>query len=51
MSVRYSSTRGAQVGLTFEEVVLAGLATDKGLYVPDFIPTFTSEELEEVCIN
>lgn len=37
-SQRYLSTRGDDYGLSFEEVVLKGLASDGGLYVPEEIP-------------
>jgi hypothetical protein len=43
--VRYRSTRGSVSGVSFEEVVLGGLAPDRGLYVPDSIPTFTPSEV------
>merc|ERR1719223_625308 len=39
-SVTYRSTRGGQTGLTFEEAVMQGLATDRGLLVPEQIPSF-----------
>jgi threonine synthase len=39
MSVRYVSTRGSAPQLGFNEVLLAGLATDGGLYVPDRWPS------------
>jgi threonine synthase len=45
-SVTYSSTRGGQRGLDFRTVVMTGLAHDKGLFVPDTIPTVTQDELE-----
>jgi threonine synthase len=48
MPIRYKSTRGKQTGLSFEEVVLGGLATDKGLYLPETIPTFTKEKIESM---
>ncbi|MDE3060416.1 MAG: threonine synthase [Pseudomonadota bacterium] len=41
----YLSTRGAPTPLTFREVVLAGLASDGGLYVPDHIPEFSMAEI------
>jgi len=44
-SVTYSSTRGGQTSLSFREVVLQGLAHDRGLFVPDEIPTVSKEEL------
>jgi threonine synthase len=46
-SVTYSSTRGGQTQLDFRTVVMQGLAHDKGLFVPDTIPTVTAAELEE----
>lgn len=49
MSVRYKSTRGVRgESLSFEEVVLGGLAGDKGLFVPETIPTFTLDEINKV---
>ena len=42
----YKSTRGGQVGLRFEEVVLGGLSTDGGLFVPESIPQMTKAEIE-----
>lgn len=50
-SVKYKSTRGGEQGKTFEEVVLAGLAKDKGLYVPENIPSFSAAQLEQVCFT
>ena len=38
--VTYRSTRGGQTGLTFEQAVMQGLATDRGLLVPEKIPSF-----------
>jgi threonine synthase len=35
---KYKSTRGGDRGLTFEEAVFSGLASDGGLLVPDFVP-------------
>jgi threonine synthase len=46
--VRYLSTRDAQPQSrtrSFEEVLLAGLAEDGGLYVPDRLPALDSDEL------
>jgi len=37
-SQRYLSTRGGSYGLSFEEVVLKGLASDGGLFIPEEIP-------------
>lgn len=36
--MKYLSTRGKDTGLSFEEVVLRGLATDGGLYIPSEVP-------------
>ena len=33
--MRYISTRGQAPALNFEDVLLAGLASDGGLYVPE----------------
>jgi threonine synthase len=43
--VRYVSTRGAAPVLPFDDVLLAGLARDGGLYVPDVWPTLTPERM------
>jgi len=43
--VKYISTRGDATPLSFEEVVLTGLAPDGGLYVPETLPTFSQEEI------
>jgi threonine synthase len=40
--VRYVSTRGAAPALGFADVLLAGLASDGGLYVPDEWPRLAS---------
>lgn len=45
-SITYSSTRGGQPNLDFRTVVMQGLAHDKGLFVPDSLPTVTPQELE-----
>ena len=43
--MKYLSTRGQAPVLSFEEVVLTGLASDGGLYVPESIPQFDQEEI------
>jgi len=43
--VRYVSTRGAAPALGFSDVLLAGLARDGGLYVPETWPRLTADEL------
>jgi threonine synthase len=43
--MHYVSTRGSAPTLGFEDVTLAGLASDGGLYLPEAWPTFTSDEI------
>lgn len=43
--MKYISTRGEAPSLSFEEVVLTGLASDGGLYVPETLPQFSAEEI------
>ncbi len=43
--MKYISTRGQAPALNFEEVLLAGLASDGGLYVPETLPHFSQEEI------
>ncbi len=43
--MRYISTRGLAPTLDFSDVLLAGLATDGGLYVPESWPTVTPAEI------
>jgi len=47
-STTYSSTRGceSQKHLSFREVVMRGLAHDRGLFVPDELPEVSPAELE-----
>lgn len=47
--MRYISTRGQAPALSFEEVVLTGMASDGGLYVPETVPTFSREELASMA--
>ncbi|KAF2661339.1 threonine synthase-like protein [Lophiostoma macrostomum CBS 122681] len=42
-SQRYLSTRGGSYDLSFEEVVLKGLASDGGLFIPEEIPVLPSD--------
>ncbi|KAF2189579.1 threonine synthase-like protein [Zopfia rhizophila CBS 207.26] len=42
-SQRYLSTRGGSYDLSFEEVVLKGLASDGGLFIPEEIPSLPSD--------
>lgn len=43
--MKFISTRGDAPVLSFEEVVLAGLASDGGLYVPETLPGFNQAEI------
>ena len=47
--MKYISTRGQGPALNFEEVLLTGLASDGGLYVPESLPTFTALEIAEMA--
>ena len=48
MSIRYLSTRGQAPVLDFEGVLLAGLASDGGLYLPESLPQFSADELRDM---
>lgn len=43
--MNYISTRGKAPTLKFADVLLAGLASDGGLYVPESLPTFSRDEI------
>lgn len=43
--MKFISTRGDAPSLNFEDVVLAGLAADGGLYVPESLPKFDQDEI------
>jgi len=47
-AVRYVSTRGTAPVLGFDDVVLAGLAPDGGLYVPEEWPSLTEREWRDL---
>ncbi|MDX1974118.1 MAG: threonine synthase [Rickettsiales bacterium] len=49
MTLHYVSTRGKAPALAFDEVVLAGLASDGGLYVPNDIPIFSTAEIADLA--
>ncbi len=44
--MNYLSTRGLAPQLRFSEILLGGLASDGGLYVPESYPRFSADELE-----
>ncbi len=48
-SITYRSTRGLSPELSFEEVLLAGLAPDGGLYVPSHLPFFNPSALVKMA--
>ncbi|AOS98494.1 Threonine synthase [Microbulbifer aggregans] len=43
--MKFISTRGRAPSLSFSDTVLAGLASDGGLYVPESLPSFSVEEI------
>ncbi len=43
--MQYVSTRGRAAALGFEDVTLAGLASDGGLYLPETWPQFSAEDI------
>ena len=43
--MKYISTRGKAPALNFEQVLLTGLATDGGLYVPEKLPVYTKDQI------
>ena len=47
--MKYVSTRGEAPVLAFDDVLLAGLAVDGGLYVPEEWPQFSREELSSMA--
>jgi threonine synthase len=47
--MRYISTRGEAPKLSFEDVLLTGLASDGGLYVPEQLPKFSKEDMQAMA--
>ena len=47
--MRYLSTRGDAPVLSFDEVLLAGLARDGGLYLPESWPQFSAAEIRALA--
>ncbi|SMR81364.1 threonine synthase [Aliiroseovarius halocynthiae] len=43
--MRYISTRGDAPVLSFEDAMLTGLARDGGLYVPETVPTMSTDDI------
>ncbi|KAL8934393.1 MAG: hypothetical protein Q9216_005937, partial [Gyalolechia sp. 2 TL-2023] len=48
-SQRYFSTRGGSYDLSFEDVILRGLASDGGLFIPEEIPSLPSNWQNDWC--
>jgi len=46
--IKYSSTRGGDQSLSYEEVLLAGLARDGGLFMPEKWPSFSYNDLKNM---
>ncbi len=46
--MRYISTRGKAKTLTFAEVVMTGVASDGGLYVPENLPKLSLEQIKKL---
>ena len=47
-SIKYSSTRGGESSLSYEDVLLSGLARDGGLFMPEVWPQFSHSDLNEM---
>ncbi len=47
-SIKYSSTRGGEASLSYEDVLLSGLARDGGLFMPEEWPEFSYSDLNEM---
>jgi len=46
--ITYQSTRGEEKSYTFSEALLQGIAHDGGLLVPQTIPTFSRDDLQQL---
>jgi len=46
--MKFISTRLGAPSLNFEEVIFQGLASDGGLYIPEFLPLFDDKKLHEI---
>ena len=47
--MKYQSTRQSSNSLGFTDVLLQGLATDGGLYIPEFLPKFSPSQMKEMA--
>jgi threonine synthase len=48
MTLQYASTRGGMDGASFSDVLLAGLAPDGGLVVPEPVPVLSARDLDRL---
>lgn len=46
MEIKYQSTRGGVSGYSFQDALLSGFAPDGGLFVPDSLPRFSTDDLK-----
>ena len=46
--IKYLSTRGGQSSLSYEDVLLSGLARDGGLFMPEEWPKFTLSDINDM---
>lgn len=46
--MKFISTRLSAPTLSFEDMIFQGLATDGGLYIPDFLPQFDDKKISEL---
>jgi len=46
--MKYLSTRGSEIDLTFKDILFSGLASDGGLYVPEKWPQIDYNELKKI---
>ena len=44
-NIRYLSTRGESTGASYDEIVLRGLASDGGLFMPESYPQVTAARI------
>jgi len=49
--MQYFSTRNKSARISSAQAIVRGLAQDGGLYVPEFIPVVTDDELKGLCSN
>ena len=47
--MKYISTRGQAPALGFEDVMLTGLASDGGLYIPETLPHFSAGDMKKLA--